>query len=194
MKYVIDTEILKNNNLTLAEFGVLLYYLDKNQDKTFNEISEELWNKNYLIKEINNYVIEPHHVENLQVLLAESYNSKSVNERAVNLAEKLRDLYPSGKIYNTNYYYKGNKSDIINKLKTFFAKYGNQYTDEQIINATKKYVESFNGNYAYLKLLKYFIWKDERAKGESVQSLLADFIENEDAENTMSNDWTSTLK
>ena len=72
--------------------------------------------------------------------------------------------------------------------------YGTKYTDEQIINATQKYVNSFNGNYAYLKLLKYFIWKDERLKGESVQSLLADFIENESAEDTTNSDWTVELK
>ena len=72
--------------------------------------------------------------------------------------------------------------------------YGTKYTDEQIINATQKYVNSFNGNYAYLKLLKYFIWKDERLKGESVQSLLADFIENESAEGTTNTDWTVELK
>ena len=72
--------------------------------------------------------------------------------------------------------------------------YGTKYTDEQIINATQKYINSFNGNYTYLKLLKYFIWKDERLKGESVQSLLADFIENESAEDTTSSDWTVELK
>ena len=72
--------------------------------------------------------------------------------------------------------------------------YGTKYTDEQIINATQKYVNSFNGNYAYLKLLKYFIWKDERLKGESVQSLLADFIENESSEDTTNTDWTVELK
>ena len=72
--------------------------------------------------------------------------------------------------------------------------YGTKYTDEQIINATQKYINSFNGNYAYLKLLKYFIWKDERLKGESVQSLLADFIENENSEDIANTDWTVELK
>ena len=72
--------------------------------------------------------------------------------------------------------------------------YGTKYTDEQIINATQKYINSFNGNYTYLKLLKYFIWKDERLKGESVQSLLADFIENESSEDTTNTDWTVELK
>lgn len=194
MKYTIDIDVLKNNNLSLAEFGAILFYSDTNNSNSFDKTAEDLWSKGYLTKEFNGYKIEPHHVENLHIILAEGTNPKSVNERAENLADKLRDLYPNGKIYNTNYYYRGNKNDIINKLKTFFNKYGTKYTDEQIINATKKYIESFNGNYAYLKLLKYFIWKDERAKGESIQSLLADFLENESSDNLNSNDWTSTLK
>ena len=194
MKYFIDTEVLKTNNLSLAEFGVLLYFADRKNTKSLEDLSYSLWEKGYLTKEVENYSFEVHSFEKLQTILAESTNEDSVNKRAEELADKLRNIYPKGKIPNTNYYYKSNKSDIINKLKTFFNKYGTQYTDEQIINATQKYVNSFNGNYTYLKLLKYFIWKDERLKGESVQSLLADFIENENVEDISNSDWTATLR
>ena len=194
MKYIIDTDVLKNVDLTLAEFGTLLYYIDRKDSNEFDKITESLWTKGYLIKDLHGYIIEPHSFEKLQVILAECNNPESVNDRASLLADKLRDIYPSGKILNTNYYYRCNRQDIINKLKTFFKMYGTKYTDEQIINATQKYVNSFNGNYAYLKLLKYFIWKDERLKGESVQSLLADFIENESSEDTTNTDWTVELK
>ena len=194
MKYIIDTDVLKNVDLSLAEFGTLLYYIDRKDSNEFDKITESLWTKGYLIKDLHGYIIEPHSFEKLQVILAECNNPESVNNRASLLADKLRDIYPNGKIFNTNYYYRCNRQDIINKLKTFFKMYGTKYTDEQIINATQKYVNSFNGNYAYLKLLKYFIWKDERLKGESVQSLLADFIENESAEGTTNTDWTVELK
>ena len=194
MKYFIDTEVLKLNNLSIAEFVVLLYFADRKNTKSLEDLSYSLWEKGYLTKEVENYSFEVHSFEKLQTILAESTNEDSVNKRAEELADKLRSIYPKGKIPNTNYYYKSNKSDIINKLTTFFKKYGTQYTDEQIINATQKYVNSFNGNYTYLKLLKYFIWKDERLKGESVQSLLADFIENENVEDISNSDWTATLR
>lgn len=194
MKYIIDTDILKNVDLSLAEFGTLLYYIDRKDSNEFDKITESLWTKGYLIKDLHGYIIEPHSFEKLQVILAECNNPESVNDRASLLADKLREIYPNGKIFNTNYYYRCNRQDIINKLKTFFKMYGTKYTDEQIINATQKYINSFNGNYAYLKLLKYFIWKDERLKGESVQSLLADFIENESSEDTTNTDWTVELK
>lgn len=108
------------------------------------------------------------------------------------LAIKLREIYPEGKMPGTSYYYRGNKADIIKKLKSFYKRYGTEYTSDQIIEATKKYIQSFNGNYTYLKLLKYFIWKDEVRDGEAIQtSILADCIENKDS--TMNNNWSSTL-
>lgn len=120
--------------------------------------------------------------------IAESSNSIS------ELASKLREIYPTGKMPGTTYYYKGNLQDIEKKLKSFKKRYGN-YTDEDIIKATENYIKSFNGNYTYLKLLKYFIWKDEKRDGETIAtSVLADWIENEGQEDCLSNDWTSTLK
>ena len=59
----------------------------------------------------------------------------------------------------------------------FFKKYGNKYTNEQIINATKKYVISFNGDYQYMQLLKYFILKTDNHTGE-LRSDFMSIIEN----------------
>ena len=81
-------------------------------------------------------------------------------------------------------------------------KYG-EYSDEQIIQATKAYVDSFNGNYTYMQLLKYFIWKN-KVTGEEVvrgrivgevekQSQLAAWIEDA-PEKTVNNDWDVTLR
>ena len=116
-------------------------------------------------------------------------SSNSISE----LASKLREIYPSGKMPGTTYYYKGNLQDIEKKLKSFKKRYGN-YTDEDIIKATENYIKSFNGNYTYLKLLKYFIWKDEKRDGETVAtSVLADWIENEGQEEESMNNWTTLL-
>ena len=197
MKIEINDEICKKYNISIEEVLVLigLKYSSK-------EIFQKLNNERYLLdlgstifNEETKYKLSRKAKEIISCILAESIDT--VAKRSTNieeLADKLREIYPSGKIPNTNYYYKCNRQDIINKLKTFFKMYGTKYTDEQIINATQKYINSFNGNYTYLKLLKYFIWKDERLKGESVQSLLADFIENESSEDTTNTDWTVELK
>ena len=81
-------------------------------------------------------------------------------------------------------------------------KYG-EYTDEQVIEATKAYVASFNGNYTYMQLLKYFIWKN-KVTGEEVvrgrvvgeverQSQLAAWIE-DTPEKSTSADWEIELR
>ena len=197
MKIEVSDEICKKYNLSIEE-ALVLIGLKYSSQEVFQKLNKERFLLNLgssIFEEETKYKLSRKANEALSCILAESTNA--VAKRVTNieeLADKLRDIYPNGKIFNTNYYYRGNKGDIVNKLKTFFKRYGTKYTDEQIISATQKYINSFNGNYTYLKLLKYFIWKDERLKGESVQSLLADFIENESSEDTTNTDWTVELK
>ena len=197
MKIEVSDEICKKYNLSIEE-ALVLIGLKYSSQEVFQKLNKERFLLDLgssIFNEETKYKLSRKANEALSCILAES--TDVVAKRTTNieeLADKLRDIYPNGKIFNTNYYYRCNRQDIINKLKTFFKMYGTKYTDEQIINATQKYVNSFNGNYAYLKLLKYFIWKDERLKGESVQSLLADFIENESSEDTTNTDWTVELK
>ena len=197
MKIEVSDEICKKYNLSIEE-ALVLIGLKYSSQEIFQKLNKERFLLDLgssIFEEETKYKLSRKANEVISCILAES--TDVVAKRTTNieeLADKLRDIYPSGKIYNTNYYYRCNRQDIINKLKTFFKMYGTKYTDEQIINATQKYIKSFNGNYAYLKLLKYFIWKDERLKGESVQSLLADFIENESAEDVTNDDWTIELK
>ena len=197
MKIEVSDEICKKYNLSITE-ALVLIGLKYSSQEVFQKLNKERFLLDLgssIFEEETKYKLSRKANEVLSCILAES--TDVVAKRTTNieeLADKLRNIYPSGKIYNTNYYYRCNRQDIINKLKTFFKMYGTKYTDEQIINATQKYIKSFNGNYAYLKLLKYFIWKDERLKGESVQSLLADFIENESSEDITNDDWTVELK
>lgn len=197
MKIEVSDEICKKYNLSIEE-ALVLIGLKYSSQEIFQKLNKERFLLDLgssIFEEETKYKLSRKANEVLSCILAES--TDVVAKRTTNieeLADKLRNVYPSGKIYNTNYYYRCNRQDIINKLKTFFKMYGTKYTDEQIINATRKYIKSFNGNYTYLKLLKYFIWKDERLKGESVQSLLADFIENESSEDTTNDDWTIELK
>ena len=197
MKIEVNDEICKKYNLSIEE-ALVLIGLKYSSQEIFQKLNKERFLLDLgssIFNEETKYKLSRKANEALSCILAES--TDIVAKRTTNieeLADKLRDIYPNGKIFNTNYYYRCNRQDIINKLKTFFKMYGTKYTDEQIINATQKYINSFNGNYAYLKLLKYFIWKDERLKGESVQSLLADFIENESSEDTTNTDWTVELK
>ena len=96
-------------------------------------------------------------------------------------------IFPQGKKEGTPYYWKCNPKEVSNKLKRFFVYFGETYSDSQIISATKRYVQSFNGDYRYMRLLKYFIWKNDKVKTDSGVSIeqvsdLASYIENEGQE------------
>ncbi len=121
------------------------------------------------------------------------------NKRLENLAKSLMEVFPAGKKEGTSQYWKGNLRDNTLRLAKFFKLYGDKYTDEQMIEATKNYVSSHNGMYQYMRVLKYFIWKDTRkvnSEGEGYieeVSDLAAFIENAKDEKNLKDDWMSTM-
>lgn len=122
-----------------------------------------------------------------------SIGTNDFSQRIEALVPQLQSIYPEGKNFN-NQYWRGNKTDIKRKLQTFFKKYGNDYTDEQIINATQAYVSGFNGEYKFMRLLQYFIWKEEIKDGTKVSvSELANYIENEGQTSSLTDNWTTTL-
>lgn len=115
------------------------------------------------------------------------------------LAKELKNIYPKGKKPGTNYYWADGEALIAKRLKLFYKKYGKDYTDGEIIQATKAYVESFNGSYQYMKLLKYFIFKEEIKDGmaESSSELLTILEKTKEGETEediiTSLDWTMEL-
>lgn len=184
MKITIDSDILTKEGISMQEFSVILYYLCGNNDILNNELCESLWNRNILQKTTEGYILAPHMVPIIESWVAYSSIPK-INKRDLEkLADSLRELYPSGKKEGTNYYWRDSTKTIANRLSVFIKKYGNNYSDEDIIKATEKYIKSFNGNYHYMQLLKYFIYKDDNSQ-------LLSYIENEDSENI--SDWTTRL-
>lgn len=119
---------------------------------------------------------------------------KEEEDRFTSLANKLRELYPSGRKDGTSYMWRGTTAEIVRKLKALSTKYKFDFSDEQAVNATKTYVSSFNGNYRYMQLLKYFILKAVRdADGNTeIKSEFMSLIENEGQTNNR-DDWMSTM-
>ena len=142
------------------------------------------------------------HKEETIVFDKEVYTWLIDNTPLLELAKKMRELYPQGKMRDrygrpTPYYYRCNNSEVVKKLKKFFTIFDN-VSDEEILDATKRYVASFQGNYTGMRLIKYFILKDDVKPSEDGQghveqiSDLATFLENkesgEDGVNTQE-DW-----
>ena len=129
-------------------------------------------------------------------MIIDSDKQQEPKDRLNLLAIRLKEIFPKGKKDGTNYYWADGVALIVRRLQLFFKKYGNTYTDEQIIQATEKYVQGFNGNYQYMRLLKYFILKEKVGAAGEVEgdSELISYIENAGQEENLRNDWTSTLK
>lgn len=186
----------KKHGLLLSE-GLALLAISTTTDDTYRSlVSKGLITKaNGTMQSLNRkYCATEKGIVLADELIADSEESIVIKEDNIKeLADKLREIYPEGKMAGTSYYYRCNRADIVRKLKSFFRRYGD-YSPEQIIEATQRYVNSFNGNYTYLRLLKYFIWKDENKDGEVLQvSQLADWIENKGEVNPRNSDWTTSL-
>lgn len=191
----INEEICNKNGLTIEELlAILLVKTSINIPKLF----QQMLDKEILVKDIfENYLVTQRWNDISDTILLDSDKNKTSEDRIDSLVIKLMEIFPKSKKEGTCHYFRGNKKDNTLKLKKFFKLYGNKYTDEQIINAAKKYVESFNGNYTYMRILKYFIWKDEKKRNEEGNiyieetSDLATLIENEDTED---NNWLNELR
>ena len=136
--------------------------------------------------------------ERLSSVLLDSDKDRQPQDRIELLASQMMELFPALKKAGSSQYFRGNRKDITLRLKKFFKLYGNRFSNSQILEATKKYVESFNGNYTYMRVLKYFIWKDERrTDSEGVGYIdevsdLASYIENDGKE--FNKEWTANIR
>lgn len=145
-----------------------------------------------MIKTEVGYIINNNMLSTIEGWLGECALPKNSRNRVTILAANMRKIFPEGKKPGTNYYWQDSVPMIAKKLSTFFKNYGDNYSDEAILTATRKYVESFDGDYKFMHLLKYFISKRNPETKEETSELLS-YLENAGQEDILSNSWTSSL-
>lgn len=201
MKFYIDTDECKKLKIPVstALYLAAFYYDEAINENTFKEaVSRGLVNfSGYDIR------YQPQDVKITQqgIDFVESIflNSEfrlpySKEDRYEELAEKLRELFPKGRKPGTNLMWKGSVFEVTKKLKTLVKKTKAEFTNEQAIEATKKYIESFNGTYNYMQVLPYFILKQVPVNGVyEERSQLLSYIENNEEE-LNNGDWETTLR
>lgn len=194
MRLTVDSKACESNGLTFNEF-LVLYISAKNID--VQETMKSLIEKKIADKDLfneNSLILSSKTKQLVERIILDSDNTVQANsDRIKNLAKTLQELYIPGKKAGTQDYFKGSSAEIVQRLKRFFAEYG-EFPDEQIIEATKKYVASFNGDYKFAQLLKYFISK--KVDGERGSRLLT-YIENmgqKDADTQQKIDWDTELR
>ena len=195
MKITIDDKICLKHGLTPNEVMLALAIRT-------GEMKEDISNMvaRGILVDKGEYLVTQRWSDVLDEILCDSQSSiEKSDEELLNLAQRMRECFPQGKMPGTPYYYRCNNSEVIKKLKKFFVQYGN-YPDDDIVDACKRFVASFRGNYKYLPLVKYFISKlkdqeDEDGTIHKVEySPLADYLENKEETVADTSDWnTQTL-
>lgn len=193
MKITIDEKVCLKHKMTVQEVLIaLIMRMGKVPDAMENMLNREI------LVDTGEYQVTQHWSDVLDEILSDSSGTvEKSDEELLELAKKMRELYPQGKMKDrygrpTPYYYRCNNSEVVKKLKKFFTIFGN-VSDEEILDATKRYVASFQGNYTGMRLIKYFILKDDVKPSEDGQghveqiSDLATFLENKESEEEVDN-------
>lgn len=196
MRISIDESICKKYNMTLPEvLGMLLVKTGESQTVFQQMLEKQMIVTDGIFKQL---MVTQRWDDVMSNILLDSDSDKQSDDRLDILATALMEIFPKQKKVGTSHYFRGNRKDVILRLKKFFKLYGGKFSDEQILDAAKRYVESFNGNYQYMRVLKYFLWKDEKkvnTEGEiyiDESSDLATLIENVDSEDYRQ-DWTTSI-
>lgn len=180
MRLIIDSDICTKYNFSVDEILLLLLIMRGQdvKDQVKNLIGRGLVQKND-----DGYTVSESVREMLDKIVLESGNASE--KRLSTLAMKMQKCFPEGKPYGSITYYRANKREIIFRLQSFFKQYGD-FPDEEIVDATRRFVESFHGNYKYLPVITNFIIKTSKTTdsfGNPVienTSQLATQLENKD--------------
>ena len=185
MKYEINEEELEKQNIDFDEFILLSYLIFVSNNKKAK--MESLKDKGFIsFNKKKGFVTEAGIELTKGILLGKEINIKPNEDRCLALAKKINDEFPKEKMPGCSYYFRCNDKDVAKKLESFFEKYGD-YPDEDIIAATRKYVEIKSQDMSRMRMSKYFIWKDERKLNEDgnlvteVTSDLANMLKNLDS-------------
>ena len=191
-KVSINKDVLEKNNLSMDEFLVLLLTYNK---ANIQEVKQSLVEKGLAdFSVFDDELVISSTTKDLITSISIDSDVKvlSKDKEFRELADKLKELFPKGKKAGTTYMWRDSTAVIARKLKTLVVKYDYQFTEEQAIKATKAYVESFNGDYTYMQLLKYFILKS-LPDGE-IKSDFMSYIENEGQEDELSDNWLTEMR
>lgn len=195
MKITIDSELCEKHNLSLSDVLGILLIKHSNSGNCQNVVDKLVAEEKVISlgdpsDPYSIFQVTQRWDDEVSTILLDAEKSLPKADRIENLVKQMRELFPSGMKVGSSAW-RGNVRELKLRMQKFFRLYGD-YTDEQILNATKKYVDSFNGNYTYMRILKYFIFKSESKshlddEGNVIRQLedvseLANFLDNPEKE------------
>lgn len=168
MKTVIDRNIIENGGLSVDEF--LLVMIVGNDIDLFSAAKSLKERKLATPRALPPYniALTKDLCEMYEDIIIKASETLDSPNRYEDLAKKLIDIYPKG-FKDGIYQWVEGPILIAKRLQAFELKYG-KYSDEDIINATQKYVDIMFGR-PEMRLLKYFIFKEKtNSAGENESS------------------------
>ena len=194
MNLVLKTETFLRNNLTDDEV-VYLLMLSKKIDE--EKVQKSLESKGFITRDGNifgDYRITEVGVKTINNIVYDSSDKvpKKNDKDLLELAGEMIALFPKGYQQGNKYPWRCSPAACVERLRGFYLKFNNDYTNKEILEATKNYVEHYKDS-GQMRILTYFIWN---TKGGSYDSPLASEIENIRAGGKAEKndeDWTTKL-
>lgn len=167
MRTVIDIEIIENYGLTLDEFMLIMVVGNKID---FTTAEKTLREKKLIMRSSEpplNVSLTKKACTLYEDIVMEASKMLDNPKKYENLAKKLIDIYPKGWKDGTYQWVEG-PILVARRLQMFELKYG-KYSDEDIVNATQRYVNIMFGK-PEMRLLKYFIFKEKQTSTGEYES------------------------
>ena len=195
----LDDENLKINNLTLNEALILLF---TESNRNINEIYDSLMKKGFVKKATtqdlfqgsSKFLTTEFGKSIVKTLAGNIVKRTESLDRCTKLAKEMKALFPKGMKPGTNIPWAEGPAVLSTRLRRFFELYDpeGKITDEEIIDATRRYVATFHGG-GYMRSLRYFIFKNDKSTGMVEESSdLLTYITNKDEVNTNdSSNWVN---
>ena len=205
MKITIDTKVLKQEEVSVGLMCFLLSVYLKNpimakEDlAVFTEACER-----GLIK-YTRYDMEsgPQEIELTRIggnfiegVLAKSLTKAEITEKERekyrNLAKKMQELYPEGIKPGTHEKWKSSFTICGDRLLSLVKRFNLSFSEEDAIQACKNYVNACKSDPTTMRVLMYFIWKNDN--GEFKSDFLT-YLENlGQNDKTTDKDWTTETR
>jgi len=190
MKIEIDIEELKRLKLTPSNYIFLYIHKIRGFEEAFEICGDDLSNledRGYVKIAPDKIILRNKAIELFNTVNEDDFKVIKLGSRKVRVSDDIiklvgeyRSLFPKN-ILSGGYPVRGNQAACFVRMRDFKVNHP-EVTNEQIIKATKEYVnERRMNNYTYMKTANYFIYKDS-------ESMLLSYIENiDDMEETSSN-------
>jgi len=142
----------------------------------------------YLVHADERYYVSTSGLELISEVLSQE-KSLANKDSYTHTAKEMIAMFPTGyKVKNVPW--RTSVADLSRRLASFSEIYG-EYTSDQIIDATRKYVDSYKNNLLYMRAVKFFVMKKDPKEG--LISDLATYLEEDFAKPNNNYLWEEVL-